>query len=477
MAEGVLDMGEKFQAFRKKCQSITVRLPLTFVFSGLFVMVIILPFTYFWFQNRMLKDYSRMANAITSLMSQVVDGNLVQTYLEEGIDADEYQALRKQLFEIKENYPDVLYAHVIHFEEEGARVIFNLQNTGKMAIGAPGQVMELLDPYREYVDKLVRGMQVSVVTGKTEDGRMFAYFEPVRDDLGKVQCHVCVAFSMEELYQQDFSYLIGVLFVVGIGVTLVLVLDVNMVRRSVIRPLKQMSDCARSFTYDTESDRFRNVQAMEELNIQTHDEIQELYYEFMSVMKESLYYMTNLSRAKNSIQAQEEKLDQISETAYKDALTRVGNQASFNKLTDTLNRDIAEKKAKFAIVMVDLNNLKYVNDTYGHKYGDSYIKGCCNIICGVYKRSPVFRVGGDEFVVVLRNEDYISRLLRMTQITEAFMASYGQESAQPWEKYSASVGMSEYTDADTNVDQVVKRADAAMYENKQKFKKKYGSYR
>ena len=470
-------MGEKFQAFRKKCQSITVRLPLTFVFSGLFVMVIILPFTYFWFQNRMLKDYSRMANAITSLMSQVVDGNLVQTYLEEGIDADEYQALRKQLFEIKENYPDVLYAHVIHFEEEGARVIFNLQDTGKMAIGAPGQVMELQDPYREYLDKLVRGMQVSVVTGKTEDGRMFAYFEPVRDDLGKVQCHVCVAFSMEELYQQDFSYLVGVLFVVGIGVALVLVLDVGMVRRSVIRPLKQMSDCARSFTYDTESDRFRNVQAMEELNIQTHDEIQELYYEFMSVMKESLYYMTNLSRAKNSIQAQEEKLDQISETAYKDALTRVGNQASFNKLTDTLNRDIAEKKAKFAIVMVDLNNLKYVNDTYGHKYGDSYIKGCCNIICSIYKRSPVFRVGGDEFVVVLRNEDYISRLLRMTQITEAFMASYGQESAQPWEKYSASVGMSEYTDADTNVDQVVKRADAAMYENKQKFKKKYGSYR
>ena len=48
------------------------------------------------------------------------------------------------------------------------------------------------------------------------------------------------------------------------------------------------------FTYDTEKDRFRNVQAMEELNLQTHDEIEELYYEFMSVMKESLYYMTNL---------------------------------------------------------------------------------------------------------------------------------------------------------------------------------------
>ena len=196
-----------------------------------------------------------------------------------------------------------------------------------------------------------------------------------------------------------------------------------------------------------------------------------------SVMKESLYYMTNLSRAKSNIQEQEEKLDQISETAYKDALTRVGNQAAYNKLIDILTQEIADQTAKFAIVMVDLNNLKYVNDKYGHKYGDVYIKGCCNIICNIYKRSPVFRVGGDEFVVVLRNEDYMSRLLRMTQITEAFMGAYGQLDKDPWERYSASVGMAEFTENDSSVDQVVKRADKAMYENKEKFKAKYGSYR
>lgn len=216
---------------------------------------------------------------------------------------------------------------------------------------------------------------------------------------------------------------------------------------------------------------------MEELNIQTHDEIEDLYYEFMSVMKESLYYMTNLSRAKNDIQEQEEKLGQISETAYKDALTRVGNPAAFNKLMDTIAAEMTDKKVKFAIVMVDVNNLKYVNDTCGHKFGDAYIKGCCNIICKVYKRSPVFRVGGDEFVVVLRNEDYMSRLLRMTQITEAFMSAYGQQDKQIWERYSASVGMAEREDEDESPDQVIKRADQAMYEYKEKFKKKYGSYR
>ncbi|MBQ2101622.1 MAG: diguanylate cyclase, partial [Lachnospiraceae bacterium] len=104
-------------------------------------------------------------------------------------------------------------------------------------------------------------------------------------------------------------------------------------------------------------------------------------------------------------------------------------------------------------------------------------KGCCNLICNVYKRSPVYRVGGDEFVVILRNEDYMSRLLRMTQVREAFKKSYGNQEKDPWERFSASVGMAECEPGDETVDQVLKRADKEMYEHKMEFKKKYGSYR
>ena len=46
----------------------------------------------------------------------------------------------------------------------------------------------------------------------------------------------------------------------------------------------------------------------------------------------------------------------------------------------------------------------------------------------------MYRVGGDEFVIVLRNEDYMSRLLRMTQIREAFKTSYGSLDREPWER-------------------------------------------
>ncbi|MBP5221546.1 MAG: diguanylate cyclase, partial [Lachnospiraceae bacterium] len=109
--------------------------------------------------------------------------------------------------------------------------------------------------------------------------------------------------------------------------------------------------------------------------------------------------------------------------------------------------------------------------------GDSYIRGCCSMICNIYKRSPVFRIGGDEFIVVLQNEDYACRLLRLTQMSEMFKGSYTQKDREDWERYSVSAGMAEYTADDKTVEQVQKRADAEMYANKMRFKKKFGSYR
>ena len=465
------------EELKKKFRSLSVRLPLLFVLSGLLIMLILVPVIYVWTKNRMIADYTRMARGITNLMTASLDGNGAEEYIENNHEPEEYGEIRRHLLEIKENYPDVVYAHVLRFEGESARVVFNLQNSGEKTMALPGQSVQMYEPFLNYAGPLGRGEEVTMATEKTEDGHLLTHFRPVFDDEGRYQFHVCVAFSMEALHRQNLLFLMEMILLVGIVVALVFLVDAHVIHKNVIAPLENMSNCARNFTYDTEADRFRNVQAMEELNIQTGDEIQEVYYDFMSVMKESLYYMTNLSRAKSNIQEQEEKLDQISETAFKDALTRVGNQAAYNRMADTLGQEIADKTARFAIVMVDLNNLKYVNDTFGHKFGDSYIKGCCSIICSIYKRSPVYRVGGDEFVVVLRNEDYMSRLLRLTQITEAFMASYGQQDKEPWERYTASVGMAEFTPSDESVDQVMKRADKDMYEKKAKFKEKYGSYR
>ena len=60
----------------------------------------------------------------------------------------------------------------------------------------------------------------------------------------------------------------------------------------------------------------------------------------------------------------------------------------------------------FGLIVFDLNDLKKTNDTKGHDAGDQYIKAGCALICNKFKHSPVYRIGGDEFVAFLSGEDY-----------------------------------------------------------------------
>lgn len=56
--------------------------------------------------------------------------------------------------------------------------------------------------------------------------------------------------------------------------------------------------------------------------------------------------------------------------------------------------------------MFDVNGLKRINDNLGHSKGDAYLKRACTMMCTCFKRSPAYRIGGDEFVAILRGGDY-----------------------------------------------------------------------
>ena len=93
--------------------------------------------------------------------------------------------------------------------------------------------------------------------------------------------------------------------------------------------------------------------------------------------------------------------------ANKDPLTGVGSAAAFKAKCELIDNEIkAKDKIKFALVECDVNDLKVINDTFGHDMGDEYLKNCSKVFCNVFSHSPVFRIGGDEFVIILFGEQY-----------------------------------------------------------------------
>ena len=158
--------------------------------------------------------------------------------------------------------------------------------------------------------------------------------------------------------------------------------------------------------------------------------------------------------------------DQARNTALTDPLTGVKSKHAFllsqKEINASIEGGIAEK---FAIVVCDVNGLKVINDTLGHKAGDEYIVSACRVICDIFQHSPVYRTGGDEFVVVLTGRDYLIRKELVLALHDRSVEHISTN------EVVISGGLSEYKPGtDTSFQDVFERADESMYEEKKLLK-------
>ena len=159
---------------------------------------------------------------------------------------------------------------------------------------------------------------------------------------------------------------------------------------------------------------------------------------------------------------QKQELGSARRLAYTDPLTGVKSKRAYLEAIERIDKGVSDGSIdEFGVIVFDLNGLKTVNDTLGHEEGDRYIKEGSAIICGTFCHSPVFRVGGDEFVVILEGTDYLKRDILIAEFEELI------EENQRSGKVVVSSGMDEFDlSCDTSFSSVFERADKKMYERK-----------
>lgn len=171
------------------------------------------------------------------------------------------------------------------------------------------------------------------------------------------------------------------------------------------------------------------------------------------------------------------KIEVLKEVAYKDSLTNVNNRASYSEKIEEINKKI-KKNSRFGIIIFDINNLKMINDNLGHCEGDSIIINNSEYICEVFGRENVYRIGGDEFVVILEGKYYkkMDKLIKTFEdnVNGSYKSKNYYMKGSIFEvKNDFAYGISKYTsDFDNNFEDVFKRADYNMYINKKRMKNK-----
>ncbi|MGP1666304.1 MAG: diguanylate cyclase domain-containing protein, partial [Rhodanobacter sp.] len=147
-----------------------------------------------------------------------------------------------------------------------------------------------------------------------------------------------------------------------------------------------------------------------------------------------------------------------------DALTGLPNRLLFNDRLETIIREAARNGECFAVLFVDLDHFKAINDTYGHAAGDTVLRSVSRRLCSSVRASDtVARYAGDEFTVVLRhivkNDDVLRVAEKIVQGMDAPL--YLDDGTEV--QVTASMGVSFFPDDASDAETLLKHADEAMY--------------
>ena len=258
-----------------------------------------------------------------------------------------------------------------------------------------------------------------------------------------MRLNVCVPIDETD---GEWELLIREILIASGAVILVLGFLTLLYVRRMVKPLQELTEAARQ----VDSGNY-NIQ----LDYNRDDEVGRLTQTF-----------------KRLISHMKENITDLKKRANVDALTSVRNKGAYAAYIEELQGKLESLNGKmpFAIAVFDCDDLKTINDRYGHDKGDIYLKTSSRLICKVFQHSPVFRTGGDEFAAVLQNDDYRNREELRARFTEN-AASICRAAANEWEQVHVSMGMAEYDpDTDRSVIETMRRADRNMYADKHRRK-------
>jgi diguanylate cyclase (GGDEF)-like protein len=155
-------------------------------------------------------------------------------------------------------------------------------------------------------------------------------------------------------------------------------------------------------------------------------------------------------------------------TALRDPLTGLGNRELFREQTRMVAAQARRRSGRFALLYLDIDLFKEVNDTHGHRVGDELLRQIAGRILGRIRDSDaVSRVGGDEFIVVLSD-------VRDAEAADAVVRDLGSAIGEPYDidglkiASAASIGSAIFPDDSTNIDELTQIADNRMYDAKKR---------
>ncbi|MBP5279107.1 MAG: HD domain-containing protein, partial [Erysipelotrichaceae bacterium] len=251
--------------------------------------------SYLQYRAETISNNMRIGTGTAKMAAALIDGDLVDEYIEKGEKADRYLIIENQLKSIRESSNDIEYVYVYKIMPDGCHVVFDL-DTEDVPGSEPGEIIEFDPSFEQYLDELLAGKEIEPIVSDDKFGWLLTVYEPIRDSKGVTQAYACVDISMVRVQTNQIAFLTKCISLfLGFFITII-VFALWLAEYNILLPINSMAIAARDFTVQSAEGREESVENFKNLQISTNDEIENLYDSFSMTIEETISYLVETQK-------------------------------------------------------------------------------------------------------------------------------------------------------------------------------------
>lgn len=427
------------------------------------------------YKNSVYSHYREYIAALLRFSAAHIDGDDTAACIASGEESDTYRETLRFLDDVIDHFDDVHYLYVVRplntAEIGNTMSVFSAERyydryvdtEGNLYLGWVSEDEFDAATAAQFFD-IMNGEGIVYFEEKTEWGVDYTGAMPIRDSQGAgvavLAADIDISFLQDMIYQYS---IVNICIIAVLGFAFI-ALFLLWSRRNITLPIRELEQRAVGFVDHSHGQRDVEALRFNAPPIRQDNEIKALSDAVVKMTQDMRDYVSDIISA-------EKKARSLQELANRDALTGIRNKTAYDHEIKRLDARLKNGETAFGLAIVDLNFLKKINDTYGHDKGNIAIVRLCQLVCNVFAHSSVFRIGGDEFAIILRGHDREHYPELQARFDAELRALADDPGLAPWEKVSAALGAAFYDSGlDDDIDSLFKRADHTMYDRKKEMK-------
>ena len=247
------------------------------------------------YKKTVISEHTRIAQGTAEIAASVLDGDLIDEFLERGNEMTEYRRSEQLLSNILHSATDIAYLYVYKIEEDGCHVVFDIDSEDVEG-EETGTVIPFDEGFYEYVPRLLAGKEIDPIITNDQYGYLLTAYQPVYDSHGNCACYVGADVDMGQLVYMERSFLMEMISVFLGFFILLCTFVIWLIKYNVIYPVNVMTRSVDGFLGVKESQESmdNSVKSIRGINIHTGDEVEKLYQSICALTLNQSEQMRNI---------------------------------------------------------------------------------------------------------------------------------------------------------------------------------------